>query len=142
MSEQNFKNHSRLVPAFHYIGYLTWLVFLVGSIRYFVRDETSDKYPAVLFLLAAIVFAVLLWFCRAFALKAQDRAIRAEESLRYFILTGKRPDPALRLGQVIALRFASDEELPALAERAVREQLTNKQIKQEIRNWRADHHRV
>ncbi|RYY65126.1 MAG: hypothetical protein EOO12_07830 [Chitinophagaceae bacterium] len=142
MVEQNFKNHSRLVPAFHYIGYLTWLVFLVGSIRYLVRDETTDKYPAVLFLLAAIVFAVLLWFSRAFALKAQDRAIRAEETLRYFMITGKRPDPALRLGQVIALRFASDEELPALAERAVREKLTNKQIKQEIRNWRADHHRV
>ncbi|TCZ65675.1 DUF6526 family protein [Flaviaesturariibacter aridisoli] len=140
--EQNFKNHSRLVPAFHYLGYLTWLAFLIGSIRYLVRDETTDKYPAVLFLLAAIVFAVLLWFSRAFALKAQDRAIRAEESLRYFVLTGRRPDPSLRLGQLIALRFASDEELPALAERAVREQLTNKQIKQEVRNWRADHHRV
>ncbi|RYY99292.1 MAG: hypothetical protein EOO11_05495, partial [Chitinophagaceae bacterium] len=128
--EQNFKNHSRLVPGFHYIGYLTWLVFLIGSIRYLVREETTDKYPAVLFLLAAIVFGVLLWFSRAFALKAQDRAIRSEENLRYFMLTGKRLDPALRLGQVIALRFASDEELPALADRALREQLTNKQIKE------------
>ncbi|RYY88203.1 MAG: hypothetical protein EOO15_09720 [Chitinophagaceae bacterium] len=141
--EQNFKNHTRLVPGFHYVGYLAWIAFLIGSIRYlFCEDPNDNKYPAVLFLLAAVVFLVLLWFSRSFALKAQDRAIRAEESLRYFILTGKRFDPALRLGQIIALRFASDEELPALAERAVREQLTNKQIKQEIRNWKADHHRV
>ncbi|RYY41335.1 MAG: hypothetical protein EOO08_02490 [Chitinophagaceae bacterium] len=140
--QQNFKNHTRLVPGFHYIGYLTWLTFLIGSIRYLVRDETTDKYPAVLFVLAAVVLLVLLWFSRSFALKAQDRAIRAEESLRYFMLTGKRFDPALRLGQIIALRFASDEELPALTDRAIREGLTNKQIKQEIRSWRGDYHRV
>ena len=142
MSEQNFKNHSRMVPAFHYLGYFTWLAFLIGSIRYLVRAETTDKYPAVLFLLAAIVLAVLLWFSRAFALKAQDRAIRAEESLRYFILTGKRLDPSLRMGQIIALRFASDDELPALADRAVREKLSNRQIKEAVRNWRGDYHRV
>src|SRR3954467_145422 len=106
MKEQNFKNHSQLVPGFHFVGYLTWIVFLVGSIRYALRDETTDKYPAVLFILAAIVLLVLLWFSRSFALKAQDRAIRAEENLRYVILTGKRLDPALRMGQIIALRFA------------------------------------
>ncbi|GAB4091526.1 DUF6526 family protein [Flaviaesturariibacter terrae] len=142
MPEQNLKNHSRMVPAFHYLGYLSWLALLIGSIRYLVRDESTDKYPPVLFLLTAIVLAVLLWFSRAFALTAQDRAIRAEESLRYFMLAGKRPDPALRLGQIIALRFASDEELPALADRAVREQLTNRQIKEAVQNWRADHNRV
>lgn len=142
MSEQNVKNHSRLVPGFHFFGYLVLLALLIGSIRYLVRDETTDKYPAVLFLLVTVLLFLLFWYARSFALKAQDRAIRAEEGLRYFQLTGKRLDPALRLGQIIALRFASDEELPALAERAAREQLTNKQIKEAVQRWRADHHRV
>jgi hypothetical protein len=75
-------------------------------------------------------------------LRAQDRAIRAEENFRHFRLTGKPFDYRLRLHQVIALRFAVDEEMPALAKKAVEENLTAKQIKQEIKNWRPDHHRV
>jgi hypothetical protein len=94
-------------------------------------------------LLLIPVFMIVHWiYTRKFALVAQDRAIRAEEALRHFILTGKPIDPKLRLGQVIALRFASDEELPALAKRAVEEGLTSKQIKEAIKNWRADTHRV
>ncbi|RYZ23612.1 MAG: hypothetical protein EOO16_04240 [Chitinophagaceae bacterium] len=142
MAEQNFKNHTRLSGPYHGLTFGLLLIFLVGSIRYLVRAETTDKYPAVLLLLAALVLVLLWFFARAFALKAQDRAIRAEEGLRYFILTGKRLDPALRMGQIIALRFASDEEFPVLADRALREQLGGKQIKEAIRNWRADHYRV
>jgi hypothetical protein len=85
---------------------------------------------------------VLYWYTRRFALKAQDRAIRAEENIRHFILTGKPLDTGLRLRQIIALRFASDEEMPALAQRAITEKLSSKQIKQAIKNWRADYHRV
>jgi hypothetical protein len=72
----------------------------------------------------------------------QDRAIRAEEKLRYFVLTGKPLDSRLRMGQIIALRFASDEELPTLARRAAEESLTPAQIKQAIQHWRADLRRV
>ncbi|MBK6950691.1 MAG: hypothetical protein IPH24_01250 [Crocinitomicaceae bacterium] len=91
-----------------------------------------------------IAFNILLIgvLARMFGLKAQDRAIRAEESLRYFILTGKPISKNLRLGQIIALRFASDEEFVALAARAENENLKSKEIKQAIKNWRGDYHRV
>lgn len=79
---------------------------------------------------------------RTYALKAQDRAIRAEESLRFFILTGKAIDERLRMGQIVALRFASDNELVALAEKAAMEGLSGKQIKQLIQQWKADYRRI
>lgn len=81
-------------------------------------------------------------FIRSFPIKAQDRAIRAEENLRHYVLTGKLLDSRLRIGQIIALRFASEEELPELAQRAASENLKADDIKKEIRNWRMDHHRV
>jgi len=84
----------------------------------------------------------MLFRSRGFALKAQDRAIKAEESFRYYLLTGKAIDPRITISQIIALRFASDAEMPSLAEKAVLENLTNKQIKQQIKSWRSDSHRV
>ena len=71
-------------------------------------------------------------------MKVQDRAIRAEESLRYFILTGKPLNKNLKINQIIALRFASDEEFEILVTKAVTENLTSNQIKQLIQNWRPD----
>ena len=79
---------------------------------------------------------------RTYALKAQDRAIRAEEQLRHFMLTGKPFDSRLNIRQIIALRFASDEELPALAKKAAEENLRSKEIKQQIKHWRADNYRI
>jgi len=142
MKQQSFDNHTRLSGGYHGITFTAILLLLAGSIRFALREETADKYPAVLLVLVALILILLFFFIRIFALKAQDRAIRAEEGLRYFILTGKRLDPALRVGQIVALRFASDAELPALVERTLRENLGNKQIKQAIQHWRADHHRV
>ena len=73
---------------------------------------------------------------------AQDRAIKAEENLRHFALTGKLLDGRLTPSQIIALRFASDNEFVILADRAIIENLSNKDIKKAIQYWRADHHRV
>jgi hypothetical protein len=84
----------------------------------------------------------MFWYTRSFSIKAQDRAIRAEENLRYFILTGKRLPQSITMSQVIGLRFADDEELAGLVDRVVKENLSNKQIKQAVQQWRADHHRV
>jgi hypothetical protein len=92
--------------------------------------------------LLSLALAGLFWFARVFALKAQDRAIRAEENFRHYILTGKPLPAQLRLGQIIALRFASDAEFPALVQKAVAEKLRSNDIKKMIVNWRADHHRV
>jgi hypothetical protein len=65
-----------------------------------------------------------------------------EENFRHFTLTGKPLNPQLTMGQIIALRFSSDEEFVALSERAVNEGLSSKEIKQNIKNWRADEYRV
>ena len=83
-----------------------------------------------------------MWFTRTFALKAQDRAIRAEEKLRYFLMTQKPMPEDLKLSQIIALRFASDQEYLELLERARSEKLSAKEIKAQIKNWKADYHRV
>lgn len=85
---------------------------------------------------------MLATFARWFGLRAQDRAIRAEENLRYFAITGNLLDSKLRLSQIIALRFAPNNELLTLAHRAVEENLSAKDIKMAIQNWRGDYHRV
>ena len=84
----------------------------------------------------------MFYYVRSFPLKAQDRAIRAEENLRYFKLTGKLFDDKLKMSQIIALRFASDNELTGLTEKAIKENLSNSEIKKQITNWRADFERV
>jgi len=142
MSEQNFKNHTRIVPGYHGVSFLMILAGLVGSIVNLFHADAATHYSAALIVVIFIVLICLFFYARLFALRTQDRAIRAEENFRHYILTGKPHDKNLRLGQIIALRFASDEEMPALAKRAVEEKLSQKQIKQAIQNWRADHHRV
>lgn len=142
MSEQNFKNHIRLVPGYHGVSFLLILAGLVGSIVNLFHADAATHYSAALIVVIFILLICLFFYARLFALRAQDRAIRAEENFRHYLLTGKPYDKNLRLGQIIALRFASDEEMPALAKRAVEEKLSQKQIKQAIQNWRADHHRV
>lgn len=142
MTEQNFKNHARLLPAYHGVTALLIIAGLIGSIVNLIHADAHTHYSAALLVVVFLALTSLFWFARTFALKAQDRAIRAEENFRHFILTGKPLDKQLRIGQIIALRFASDEELPALAKKAVEEQLSQKQIKEAVKNWRADHHRV
>ena len=95
-------------------------------------------------LIAVISFAMfpLFFFCRIFPLKAQDRAIRAEESLRHFVLTGKRLEPRLTMKQIIGLRFASDAEFAELAQKAANEGLSQDAIKRAVKHWRADHDRL
>lgn len=142
MKEQNYKNHIRLLFLWHGVVFFAILALVVGSIINLSNSANENKYSASLLVVVSIVLAFIWAFSRLFALKAQDRAIRAEENFRFFILTGKPLDKQLRLGQIIALRFASDEELPALAKKAVDEKLSPKQIKESIQNWKADYHRV
>lgn len=142
MAEQNFKNHTRLVPGFHGVTFLLIVTGLIGSVVNLIHADAATHYSAALLVVVFLAVLGVAWYARVFALKAQDRAIRAEENFRHFILTGKPLDKQLRLSQIIALRFASDEELPALAKRAVEEKLSQKDIKLAIQNWRADYHRV
>ncbi|HEX4876876.1 MAG TPA: DUF6526 family protein [Chitinophagaceae bacterium] len=142
MTEQNFKNHVRLVAGYHGFTFMLILSGLIGSVVNLLHADAATHYSAALLVVVFLALAGLFWYARVFALKAQDRAIRAEENFRHFILTGKPLDKQLRIGQIIALRFASDEEMPALAKRAVDEKLSQKDIKLAIINWRGDFHRV
>ncbi len=142
MTPQNFKNHTRLVPMFHYVTFTLLLAVLIGSIINLVNAASGNLYSAALLVVLTIAVVFITFFARSFALKAQDRAIRAEENLRHFALTGKLLDSRLRTSQIIALRFAPDEELLALAKKAVDENLDAKAIKQAIQNWKGDYHRV
>jgi len=142
MQDQNFSNHARYDPLYHFIAAPLIVAGLIGSLVNLSRSTADNRYAASLLVVAFISLLLTGYLVRIYALKAQDRAIRAEESLRHYILTGKPIDKRLRLGQIIALRFASDDELPELAKTAAEEGLNNKQIKQSIRNWRADHRRI
>ena len=142
MNEQNFKNHTRFVPLYHYVAGTLVIAIFGGSIVNLIHADAHTHYSAALIVCIAFVLILLFWYARSFALKAQDRAIRAEENFRHFILTGKPLDDRLRMSQIIALRFASDEEFPSLAKKAVEGQLSSKEIKATIKNWRADYNRV
>jgi len=140
MNEQNFKNHTRMHPPFHYVLSLLMLGGLVASIVYLVK--TDDKFLGLLLVVMSLSFAVIFILLRTYPLKAQDRGIRAEENLRYYVLTGKLLSPKLTPSQIVALRFAPDEEFVALADRAALENMAPKEIKQAINNWKADHFRI
>jgi hypothetical protein len=142
MKEQNFNNHAQMVPGYHYLTFGGIIALLGGSINYLLKASAENKYLASLLVLASIVFILVAWFTRTFALKAQDRAIRAEENLRHYVLTGKLLPTSLSVGQIVALRFAPDAEFPALAEKAATNNLSGKEIKQLIQNWKADFYRV
>ena len=147
MSEQNYKNHSRFVPLYHYITSTLIVFLLIGSgmgLFHAYCDCTNHAalHNAMLFFAISVVLTFVWLFSRRFALKAQDRAIRAEENFRHFVATGKPLDSRLNMSQIIALRFAGDDEFVALAKQAVDENLSGKQIKMAIKNWRADNNRV
>ena len=143
MPEQNFKNHTRLITSFHFVLLTVLLAVIIGSVINLAHHyDDEGLYSAALLCVISIVLPVIALFARSFALKAQDRAIRAEENFRHFLATGKPHDGRLRMSQIIALRFAGDAEFVALAKKAADENLDSKQIKTAITNWRADHHRV
>jgi len=139
--KQEYSNHRHLVPLYHFLTFAAMAALLVGSVIYFF-DRGNSYLPPFLFTLLILTLISVSFHCRSFALKVQDRAIRAEENLRHFILTGKRLNQELSLFQIIALRFASDEEFVSLAARAVEEKLKPDEIKRLIKNWRADYYRA
>ncbi len=144
MKEQNFSNHKRMVPLFHYVTFSLIFVMLVCSSISLYRHWSAGlglMLPA-LALLGSVVITLVTFFARSFALVAQNRAIRAEENLRYFSITGNLFDPKLRMGQIIALRFAPNNEFVELAHKAVENNLSQKEIKQAIKHWKGDYHRV
>ena len=142
MKQQNFKNHSKWVIGYHLITFLAILVLIVGSIRHLLNSSDDNLYASSLLVLVSFILLFVFYFSRAFALKAQDRAIKAEENFRHFLLTGKPINNKLTVRQIVGLRFSSDEEFPALAEKAIQENLSEKEIKKQIKNWKSDLYRA
>ena len=141
-SPQNFSNHKRYDPLFHFFILPVFAITLLATIVHLVRRPGLHSAWLVVVMIAALV---IIFKLRLYPLKVQDRVIRLEERLRLATLL----DPALRPriaefteSQLIALRFASDAELPALAARALNEKLAAPEIKKAVQQWRPDNWRV
>ncbi len=144
MSEQNFSNHTKFVPAFHFFVLPVLLLNLGSAV---VRWKASLwSVGGAIWVLTSVALVVGFLTARLFALKVQDRVIRLEERLRYERLLPQ--DLQARFGeftpgQLVSLRFASDAELPVLARKVLDEKIEGrKAIKQQIKSWRADHLRA
>ncbi len=142
MAQQTFKTHRRLVLGHHGISAFAILALIIGSIINLMHSAEGNLYSASLLVLGSCTMLFMWFFLRGFALKAQDRVIRAEENFRYHILTGKQISKGLTVRQIIGLRFASDEEFVALCERAEKENLSEGDIKKAIKSWKPDIYRV
>ncbi len=141
---QNYKNHTRYYPFHHFFLTPITLVIFVWTIISVFQNENSLGENIINTLLATAVVLIAL-IARMYAVKNQDRTIRLEERMRYFELTGKsfaEKEAKLRKSQIIALRFASNEEWLTLMDKAIAENLSSKEIKMAITNWKADHNRV
>lgn len=139
MTTQNFENHTKLVPAFHFVVLPILGVNLVWSIIRIVHVLNGES---VISLLLAIAFILLALYARLFALSVQDRLIRLEMQLRMQQLLPadlKARIPEFTVAQLVSLRFASDAELPGLARKVLDEKLNDrKAIKKLIQNWKPD----
>ncbi|MGB6304655.1 MAG: DUF6526 family protein [Acidobacteriaceae bacterium] len=139
---QTFANHARFDPLFHFILAPIALLLVIASIVHLVRHP---HLLGLVHVVLAFALLILLFKVRTYSLRVQDRVIRLEERLR---LAALLPEPLrsrineLDVRQLVALRFASDDEIPALVERTLNEKLAPKQIKQAIQNWRPDNFRV
>ena len=144
MQEQSYAKHAKLVPMFHFVlGGIILLSFLGSLVNLWQSFGDHERiYNASLITALSVALFLLFIFTRTFAMGVQDRAIRAEENLRYYALTGKRLDPRLTLQQIVGLRFASDAEFVDLAKKAAEEGMKLDAIKQSVKNWRPDHDRV
>ena len=136
---QNYANHKRFHPIFHFLVIPVITLCLIVSL--YACYQTQNPVYALVFLSFFLLLLIGI-MARTFALKVQDRAIRAEESLRYFILARKPLPSDLQLGQILAIRFASDEEYLSLIDHAIAKHLSPDEIKKAIKNWREDDHRI
>jgi hypothetical protein len=139
---QNFSNHTRFDPAFHFFVIPVFAITLIAVIVHLVRHPGLHSAWLTVFMLAA---TAAVFKTRLYALRVQDRVIRLEERMRLAALL----DEPLRArigelseAQLIGLRFASDAELPALTARALAEKMSRDDIKKAVQHWRPDYWRV
>jgi hypothetical protein len=139
---QTFSNYTRWDPLYHFFALPVFLLLAIAGLVHFIRRP--GLHSALMFI-GAVALAIAVSKIRSYPLKVQDRVIRLEERLR---LSSLLPEPLrsripeLTEGQLVALRFASDAEVPRLAERAISEKLSPTDIKKAIQTWRPDYWRV
>jgi hypothetical protein len=140
---QSLSNHARFVPLYHFVAGPILFLNLIWTAERAVRHPSGDT---VVSALVGVALVILFFFARVFALTVQDRVIRLEMRmrLRELLPADLLPRiPEFTRGQLVALRFASDRELPALARQVLEQRLTNgKAIKQLVKEWHADHLRA
>jgi uncharacterized protein DUF6526 len=147
MADQTFATHAKYVPGYHFVAFGILVVnFLWSVYRAIWPIQGMPVFDRLLAVLVAVALILVAWYLRTFPLRAQDRVIRLEERLR---LERLLPEDLrgrigeLSTGQIIALRFASDAEVPELTRVVLDQKITGqKDIKQKIRDWRADHLRM
>jgi hypothetical protein len=144
MAEQTFSNHTKYVPAFHFFVIPALALNLIWSIYHLWKLHFSFEGFVGVLLAAALAFGFL--YARIFALSVQDRVIRLEERMRLMRLLPDDLRPRIdefTVSQLVALRFACDEELPVLARKVLAENLrSRKAIKQLVKTWRPDYQRA
>jgi hypothetical protein len=139
---QSLKNHARFDPLFHGFIFALYVLNLVYASFHLHRQPSLSS---GWYLVLSITVIVPIFRLRSYPLKVQDRVIRLEERLRLQALAPQEWRAQIyRLSesQLIALRFASDDEVVELAKQALEHNLTRKQIKERIKSWRADDWRV
>ena len=136
---QSFENHARIVPGFHGFIFPVLGVNLIWSL---VQLRHGIAFASLLNVLLAAALIGLFFYARIFALTVQDRVIRLEMQLRLARLLPADMQPRIAeftVNQLVSLRFAGDEELPALARQVIQEKLSDrKAIKRRIKNWQGD----
>ncbi|HEY1434478.1 MAG TPA: DUF6526 family protein [Thermoanaerobaculia bacterium] len=146
MSEQpaqSFAHHARYVPLFHFGILAVLVVNFLWAVSLMLR---GFSFATVMGVLMALVFIGFFAYLRVFPLTVQDRVIRLETRLRLEKVLPADLKPRiteLSIAQLVALRFASDAELPALVREVLEKKITSrKEIKSRIRDWQADHLRA
>ena len=147
---QTYATHRRYVPLYHFVAPLILLLNLlwtfVGIYHFWRFGGRFDRVNSIVQVLVAVALIILWFYLRNFALAVQDRVIRHEMRVRLGELLSadqRARIPELSVGQLIGLRFASDEELPALTRKVMDEKIADREaIKRLIRNWKADDQRA
>lgn len=142
MEEQSYKNHQMFVPGFHFVTFGLLVVNLLWAAWRLFQGTGLPVADRIWAVVMAIALLLLSWYVRTFPMKVQDRVIRLEERLRLAQLLPPdlaRRIPELSAGQLVALRFASDEEVPELTRKVLEENIRSRdEIKKRIRQWRPD----
>lgn len=145
MEKQNYKNHIRYYPPHHFFFYPAVLVAAVVSFIAYANDTNNTLVWVILLTVISLIGWLAFMLRQHYSLINQNRIVRLELRFRYYVLTQKRfeeVEAKLSAGQVYALRFAPDEELPNLIERTLKENLSPDEIKQSVKNWLPDNMRV